>query len=148
MSSMKRFRPKQDNSQGFWTRMGVEDDATATSEAVHQGFKPIVYRKIVECIKLSQNEFHHVTRIPLSTIKRRLKNQERFSAQESDVMYRLASLLKLATELFESEARAQLWMREGVYGLAGKRPLDMIATTIDFEMVKDLIGRMEHGVFS
>ncbi|WP_139831307.1 antitoxin Xre/MbcA/ParS toxin-binding domain-containing protein, partial [Vibrio cholerae] len=29
-----------------------------------------------------------------------------------------------------------------------KRPLDMIATTVDFETVKELIGRVEHGVFS
>ncbi|MDF4798445.1 DUF2384 domain-containing protein, partial [Vibrio parahaemolyticus] len=28
------------------------------------------------------------------------------------------------------------------------RPLDMVSTTVDFEIVKDLIGRLEHGVFS
>lgn len=63
-------------------------------------------------------------------------------------MYRLAMLVKLASDLFESEERALEWMRESVYGLGGKRPLDMVATTVDFEQVKDLIGRVQHGVFT
>ena len=63
-------------------------------------------------------------------------------------MYRLAMLMKLATELFNDEERALEWMKSSVYGLDGKRPLDMVSTTVDFEIVKDLIGRVEHGVFS
>lgn len=73
---------------------------------------------------------------------------KRFNTQESDAIYRLAMLLKLATELFDDEERALEWMKENVYGLGGKRPLDMVSTTVDFEIVKDLIGRLEHGVFS
>ncbi|WP_278183484.1 type II RES/Xre toxin-antitoxin system antitoxin [Vibrio misgurnus] len=145
---LKSFKPKPSYQPNFWYTLGIEDEDTSKNTAIHQGFKPIVYRNIVEKAKLSQNEFHNVTLIPISTIKRRLKNQERFSTQESDVMYRLAMLIKLATDLFGNEQRALEWVRESVYGLNGKRPLDMIATTVDFETIKDLIGRVEHGVFS
>lgn len=147
-SVIKKFKPKVHYKNNFWYKIGIEDSKTVRSKAVHQGFKPNVYRNIVSKAKLSQNEFHLVTHIPRSTIKRRLKNEERFSTQESDVMYRLALLIKLATELFESEDRALEWMKESVYGLEGQRPLDMVSTTVDFETVKDLIGRIEHGVFS
>ncbi|MCV5737495.1 hypothetical protein OFN56_36915, partial [Escherichia coli] len=79
--------------------LGIEDAETGRTDAVHKGFEPKVYRNIVERVKLSQNEFQNVTLIPVSTIKRRLKNDERFNTQESDAIYRLAMLLKLATEL-------------------------------------------------
>ncbi|WP_061010604.1 MULTISPECIES: antitoxin Xre/MbcA/ParS toxin-binding domain-containing protein [Vibrio] len=147
-ATLKSFKPKQPHKANFWFMLGIEDAETGRTDAVHKGFEPKVYRNIVERVKLSQSEFQHVTLIPVSTIKRRLKNEERFNTQESDAIYRLAMLLKLATELFDDEERALGWMRENVYGLGGKRPLDMVSTTVDFEIVKDLIGRLEHGVFS
>ncbi|YCO02250.1 type II RES/Xre toxin-antitoxin system antitoxin [Vibrio sp. VNB-15] len=147
-ATLKSFKPKLPRKANFWFMLGIEDAETGRTDAVHKGFEPKVYRNIVERVKLSQNEFQHVTLIPVSTIKRRLKNEERFNTQESDAIYRLAMLLKLATELFDDEERALGWMRENVYGLGGKRPLDMVSTTVDFEIVKDLIGRLEHGVFS
>ncbi|HHC7382112.1 TPA: antitoxin Xre/MbcA/ParS toxin-binding domain-containing protein [Vibrio parahaemolyticus] len=147
-SALKSFKPKQSHKANFWSMLGIEDAETGRTDAVHKGFEPKVYRNIVERVKLSQNEFQNVTLIPVSTIKRRLKNDERFNTQESDAIYRLAMLLKLATELFDNEERALEWMKENVYGLGGKRPLDMVSTTVDFEIVKDLIGRLEHGVFS
>ncbi|NKJ67148.1 DUF2384 domain-containing protein [Vibrio chemaguriensis] len=147
-AALKSFKPKQSHKANFWFMLGIEDAETGRTDAVHKGFEPKVYRNIVERVKLSQNEFQNVTLIPVSTIKRRLKNDERFNTQESDAIYRLAMLLKLATELFDDEERALEWMKENVYGLGGKRPLDMVSTTVDFEIVKDLIGRLEHGVFS
>ncbi|HAV1375551.1 TPA: DUF2384 domain-containing protein [Vibrio parahaemolyticus] len=147
-AALKSFKPKQPLKANFWFMLGIEDAETGRTDAVHKGFEPKVYRNIVERVKLSQNEFQNVTLIPVSTIKRRLKNDERFNTQESDAIYRLAMLLKLATELFDDEERALEWMKENVYGLGGKRPLDMVSTTVDFEIVKDLIGRLEHGVFS
>ena len=147
-ATLKSFKPKLPHKANFWFTLGIEDAETGRTDAVHKGFEPKVYRNIVERVKLSQSEFQHVTLIPVSTIKRRLKNEERFNTQESDAIYRLAMLLKIATELFDDEERALGWMRENVYGLGGKRPLDMVSTTVDFEIVKDLIGRLEHGVFS
>lgn len=147
-AALKSFKPKQSHKANFWLMLGIEDAETGRIDAVHKGFEPKVYRNIVDRVKLSQSEFQHVTLIPVSTIKRRLKNDERFNTQESDAIYRLAMLLKLATELFDDEERALKWMRENVYGLGRKRPLDMVSTTVDFEIVKDLIGRLEHGVFS
>ena len=145
---LRSFKPNPSDKTSFWFNIGIEDAKTDKSEAVHQGFKPRVYRNIVKKARLSQTEFHNVTQIPISTIKRRLSKDERFSTQESDVIYRLAMLIKLATELFNDEQRALAWMQQSVYGLAGKRPLDMVSTTVDFEVVKDLIGRIEHGVFA
>lgn len=141
----RRFKPKQKKDRKFLQSLGITADR---SEAIKKGFGIIVYRKLRERARLSQNEFQEATHIPLSTIKRRVKKDERFSSQESDVIYRLAKLTEMATQMFAEEEQAQKWLRQGVYGLGGKRPLDMVSTTADFETVKDLIGRIEHGVFT
>jgi len=146
--SMQRFKPEYTEIRGFWFSIGLKDDTLFLSESVHIGFSPDVYRKLLAKAKLSLKEFHEITHIPISTVKRRLANNEHFSMQESDRMYRLGMLIKLSDELFQDEEKAQKWIREKVYGLEGKRPLDMITTSIDFEIVKDLIGRIEHGIFS
>lgn len=147
-SALLSFKPTPRHHASFWSNIGIEDSKTGRTEAVHQGFRVNVYRNIIDRTQLSQAEFQQVTHIPVSTIKRRLKNNERFSTQESDAMYRLAMLIKLATDLFNDEQQALAWMRDSVYGLGGKRPLDMVSTSVDFETVKDLIGRIEHGVFT
>lgn len=115
-AELKSFKPKRGNRTNFQFCLGIEDERTY---AVRQGFQPKVCN-IIEKTKLSQKKFHHVTHIPVSTIKRRLKNGERFSTQESDAIYRLAMPLIAMTELFNDEQRALEWMRESVYGVGWK----------------------------
>jgi len=147
-SAERIFKPGLKPKSNLWFHLGIEDGQLSHNEAVHRGFNPLIYKNLIQWASLSHQEFHQVTRIPLSTIKRRLKNNECFSVQESDVIYRLALLLFLSEELFSDKVRALEWMKEKVYGLGGKRPIDMVSTSVDFDMVKDLIGRVEHGVFS
>ena len=142
------FKPDLDSRADFWHTLGIEGQGMSRNSAIHAGFGSVVYHQLVQKARLTQSEFQAVTLIPVSTIKRRLKNSERFTVQESDAMYRLALLIKLATELLGTEARALDWIREPVYGLSGKRPLDMVAMSADFKVVRDLMGRIEHGVFT
>lgn len=42
----------------------------------------------------------------------------------------------------------KLWMRTENRVLENHRPIDIIDTSIGIEMVEDLVGRIEHGVYS
>lgn len=59
---------------------------------------------------------------------------------------RMKRLIVLATELHGDTYKARLWIRDSVYGLGGKRPMDMILNEEDHETVCDLIGRLKHGI--
>ncbi|MFC1236714.1 antitoxin Xre/MbcA/ParS toxin-binding domain-containing protein [Vibrio sp. F74] len=112
------------------------------------GFDPIVYRNLILKTNLTQKQFQMYTGIRLSTLRRRLKNNERFSTRESDAIYRLIVLVILAEKLIGDEEKALKWIQTRVYGLGGKKPLEMLMTTVDFDVLKDLIGRIKHGVIS
>ncbi|RBP77973.1 DUF2384 domain-containing protein [Marinomonas rhizomae] len=148
MSVVKAFKPQKSKAYSFWEGLGIAESDALVGNSVREGFTTYAYDQILARTKLSRTKFQQFTHIPVSTIKRRLEKQERFSTQESDVMYRLALLTKLASDMFDDEDAALAWMEQATYGLGGKRPLDMIATTVEFEQVRDLIGRIEHGVFS
>jgi putative toxin-antitoxin system antitoxin component (TIGR02293 family) len=69
------------------------------------------------------------------------------SVQESDRLYRFASVLDLAIQLFEGDqAAAYVWLRRPQRGLANHRPIDLLVTSVGTEAIRDLIGRLEHGV--
>jgi putative toxin-antitoxin system antitoxin component (TIGR02293 family) len=87
-------------------------------------------------------------RLPASTFTRR-KKAGRLSADESERLYRLAAAFRRAVELFGGNvAAARAWFTRPCRGLGGVTPLEMTKTEVGAREVGDLIGRLEHGVFT
>jgi putative toxin-antitoxin system antitoxin component (TIGR02293 family) len=117
--ALARYKSKSKTDDSFWVKIGVEDQQTDRTKAVHQGFYTHVYDNIVKKTALSQSEFAHITAISVSTLKCRLKQDTRFITTESDVMYRLATLLNQATDLFSGDEKKgklaedqRLWLKQ------------------------------------
>jgi putative toxin-antitoxin system antitoxin component (TIGR02293 family) len=89
-----------------------------------------------------------ILRLPRRTLARR-KRAGRLSGPESERLYRLAGLYEKAVSLFEGDASAARdWLRSPNWGLANVSPLTFAASEIGARAVEDLIGRLEHGVYS
>ncbi|PTP83175.1 antitoxin Xre/MbcA/ParS toxin-binding domain-containing protein [Vibrio splendidus] len=58
------------------------------------------------------------------------------------------NVFQIALALFGTKEAANHWLNHPVRGLGNKRPIDMLATAEDTEVVLNLLGRLEHGVFS
>jgi putative toxin-antitoxin system antitoxin component (TIGR02293 family) len=86
--------------------------------------------------------------IPPRTLARR-KSAGRLSMEESERVVRLANLYEKAGELFNGNvAGARQWMSQPKKALGGESPLDYAETELGAREVENLIGRLEHGVFS
>jgi len=86
--------------------------------------------------------------IPLRTLARR-KSAGKLSMEESERVVRLARLYEKAAELFAGDAAgARQWMSLPKKALGGDTPLQYAGTEIGAREVENLIGRLEHGVFS
>ena len=73
----------------------------------------------------------------------------RFTVDESDRIVRLGRLWSAALDLHEGdEAAARRWMTTTKAALSGTRPLELARTEVGAREVEQLIGRLEHGVFS
>ena len=61
---------------------------------------------------------------------------------------RLTAITKATKEFFENnDNAAQQWLTKPVRGLGYKRPVDMVHTDKDTELVLNLINCLEHGMF-
>ncbi|MGH8615251.1 MAG: antitoxin Xre/MbcA/ParS toxin-binding domain-containing protein [Gammaproteobacteria bacterium] len=71
------------------------------------------------------------------------------SPEESDRVYRIAAAYRSALQLFEGEAEsARRWLNEPAKALGGNSPLQHLDTEAGAAEVRDLIGRLEHGVYT
>lgn len=61
---------------------------------------------------------------------------------------RLAAITKAALELFKNDdVAAQRWLNHPVRGLGDRRPVDMVHTDEATQLVLNLIGCLDHGMF-
>jgi putative toxin-antitoxin system antitoxin component (TIGR02293 family) len=69
------------------------------------------------------------------------------SVQESDRLYRFVSALDLAIQRFDgNKADAYAWLRRPQRGLANHCAIDLLTTSVGTEAIRELAGRLEHGV--
>lgn len=86
--------------------------------------------------------------IPERTLARR-KASGRLAPEESERLLRLSSLFEKAVELFEGDVSGAVnWLTSPKRAFESQTPLDYARTEVGAKEVENLIGRLEHGVFS
>lgn len=97
--------------------------------------------------EIPQDVLVRVLHLPPRTLARR-KKARRLSADESDRLLRLARVVARTEEVLGSAERAGAWLRGAVRALGGVRPLDLLDTDLGAQQVEQVLGRIEHGVYS
>jgi putative toxin-antitoxin system antitoxin component (TIGR02293 family) len=85
--------------------------------------------------------------ISKATIHRR-KSGQRLGSAESDRVVRFARLMGLAVAVMETPDNARKWLSSAQFGLGGAVPLEFAETEVGSREVENLLGRIEHGVYS
>ena len=147
-AGISEYRPEATPPQDeFWKALGLPSGRLALHAAVKEGVPYTVYAKLAAASGLESRELARYVGISSATLRRRAK-AGRFKLDEGDRLYRFAVVFKSAIELFEGDReRAQRWILNPVDGLGGRRPVEMVTTTVGTKAVLDLVGQLEHGVF-
>ena len=77
---------------------------------------------------------------------RRRKDAGRFAEEESDQLYRIVNVFRLAVQAFESADDARRWLVTPHTLLGGEAPLDHLDTQPGTEQVKDLLYGIEYSM--
>ena len=88
-----------------------------------------------------------VLHVASRTLARR-KRQQRFQAEESDRLARVARTAALAEEVLGNSEKAGRWLQKPNRALAGAIPLEQLTTEVGARQVEDVLKRIAHGVFS
>lgn len=103
--------------------------------------------RLLDSIELSRAEFCAALNIPERTLARRL-GEGRLAADESEKVLRLARVWERAIIVFAGEAPARDWLKSPNASLENAIPLSLLDADIGADEVMNLLGRIEHGVFS
>ena len=126
----------------------VAGDAPPLIRQVEHGFPFDSLRRLESNSGLDLPILASIIGLPLRTLARRRTNG-RLAPEESERLLRISSIFEQSVELFEGDVRAAVhWLTSPQKGLSSQTPLIYSRTEVGAREVENLIGRLEHGVFS
>jgi putative toxin-antitoxin system antitoxin component (TIGR02293 family) len=103
--------------------------------------------RVMERFGLNREEISLALDLPLRTLARR-KQERRLHPSESDRLCRLVRIAAQASAVLGSEEKAGRWLHTANRALGGKPPLELLDTDLGSRQVEEVLGRIEHGVYS
>jgi len=130
---------------------GVFREPQATYDAIidraRAGLPYAALEAIATRFEIPQETLVRVLHLPARTLARR-KKARRLRADESDRLLRLARIAAYAEEVFGKREKAAAWLQKPNRALGGVVPLDLLDTDLGALQVEQILGRIEHGVYS
>lgn len=124
------------------------EDVWATIARIEAGFPFARLERFERASGIDAETTARCLDLPPRTRARR-KASGRLSDIESERLLRLERLFGLALQLFEGDApEARRWLSRPKRALGQRIPLELARTEPGAREVENLIGRLEHGVFT
>lgn len=118
------------------------------SQRVQEGIPVDALLDLAERLGLDRGILADVVRIPRRTLDRRVSKGKALAFDEGERTVRLIRLFERAVEVFANEKEAVAWFNEESALLGGATPLRLCSTEAGARAVEQLLGRLEHGIFS
>jgi len=103
--------------------------------------------RLRELLGLPLDQLAEKLNISRATLHRR-KHAGRLDEGESDRVVRYARLVGKAADVFGGVEAAREWLQFPQFGLGNIAPLDYARTEVGAREVENLLGRIDHGVYS
>ena len=107
----------------------------ALEDAIHW-FDEIPKQVVLDAIGISQK-----------TVDRK-DQDEPLNPQHSNALFSLLEVSSLAESILGSKQLAEQWMNSPAIGLDGAKPISLLGTGPGVEAVKDLLSRIDYGVYA
>lgn len=113
-------------------------------QAVRKGFPSTVLPALLRSSGLTLTELASSLNVSLRSLQRRA-SQKRFTAHESDLLYRLARIVDFASQAIGDRAIAVRWLKRPNEALGGETPLASLDTEAGARRVEGVLGRIAYG---
>lgn len=112
-----------------------------------QGLAGTETSKVAGLLGVTDKEMARLLNQSVATLHR----QVRASHLDAPTSERLLLLTRLATygeAVFQDKGKFTRWLRRPLRLLDDRSPLDLLDSSIGVQLVEDILGRIEYGVFS
>ncbi|SDM40483.1 putative toxin-antitoxin system antitoxin component, TIGR02293 family [Catalinimonas alkaloidigena] len=111
---------------------------------IRKGVPASAIQRIMLSAGLSQKEIADLLYVSTRTLSR-LDEHEPVNLQLSDRLYQLADIWGFLTEGW-GEDYARRWIRKPLRALGGETPLQTMMTSAGIERLRQVAGRLQHGI--
>jgi putative toxin-antitoxin system antitoxin component (TIGR02293 family) len=145
----ERLRGKRAGENAHLLLLGLRVvDTASLLERIREGLSYGALERFQRNIALTTEQVAALIQINPRTLALR-RSERKLAPDESDRLVRAARLFAKALALFEGDAAAaREWLAAKAPALGGETPLAVARTETGAREVENLIGRLEHGVFS
>lgn len=116
-------------------------------EQVRAGISKGILVEIKNHINMDYDNLSNILGTTKTTIHNK-KDDDKFSPAVSEKIIALADLYEFGYTVFEDKLNFQKWIQTPNKALGSRKPLELLDTIFGIEEVKNIIGRIEHGVYS
>ncbi len=120
----------------------------AIIDAVRTGISVSEFEKVTSNIPFSVAEWATFLQLSERTIQRTQKDNKSFQPIHSERIVELVMLYEYGIEVFGDKENFDIWLNSKSIALGGRTPKDLFDTRFGVNMVKDELGRIEHGVLA
>lgn len=132
----------------YGVSIGLQPQSSAKLIAkIKEGLSVKAFDRLCKNLEISEKALAKNLNIAISTLARR-KKSGRMTFGESERIYRIARLFDRAVEVFGDKKMSRKWLKEPVWALGDVPPLEFAETELGAQEVDDLLGRIEHGIFT
>jgi putative toxin-antitoxin system antitoxin component (TIGR02293 family) len=134
---------------GRGASLGLSASSTAELiQRMERGLRFAALERFASTSGIRVSELALVLGIPERTLARRRVSGS-LTPEESERLLRISHLFEKAVELFEGDISAAVrWLTTPKKYLENQAPLQYAKTELGAREVENLLGRLEHGVFS
>ncbi|HYU34050.1 MAG TPA: antitoxin Xre/MbcA/ParS toxin-binding domain-containing protein [Thermoanaerobaculia bacterium] len=116
-------------------------------QQIREGLPFSVLETVTARFSLDLDEVASALDLPSPTLAQREKAR-RLRPADSDRLFRLVRVLAETVDVLGSEEKASRWLKAPNRALGGQTPLSLLDTDPGTQQVEEVLGRIEHGVFS
>ena len=113
----------------------------------HNGITKSDFIAVATMTGLNLTEFSKFLPVSKRTIEK-VKDKELLSPQVSDRVLQIATLYQQGIALLGSTSVFKEWMNSPIIALGNKKPINLMDNGTGIAIIHDLLGRIEHDVYS
>jgi len=117
-------------------------------ELAAKGLHPQAIENFRKYFKLSKGQAAHMLHVSEPTIYRWVKAEKDLDQYHAVKLFELADLFLYGAGVFDSKENFLKWMNLPNTALGGKEPQALVELPGGVAKIRDLLGRIEHGVYS
>lgn len=114
-----------------------------------QGLPAIDAERVAELLAVSDKEMARLLNQSVATFHRQARaGAPLLDAVTSERLLLLGRLATYGVEVFQNQGKFTRWLRRPLRLLADQAPIDLMASSTGVQLIEDILGRIEYGVFS